>query len=1154
MSKSDLYAQLKDLAADLNVVSPLGWIGVRKALYQPAINELQAAIQRRAALYAQARRMALARNDEVLIPLRNSTIAAVQAELARLASIPVAADQPNFIIRPVQGSFRKVVTRRARKGKDSHLAIYRDVNGQPSRITYFDNAQVVPMITARFPGPPSQEAMRAHLARWIASGQIELDEGYGKHNWFWVPTGSLLSDLDMKQPFPEDIQLEAVQLGDATDDEILAAIETQALYASVDGECVFDGIIEVYAGSSYFKNMTRDSLKAEFLELDPSCLREGKYHINTAHIAKWCKKHHLSMAVGDYNGRLILKRGDWGKTRFKSFVYTINFSHLEVATTSQRHALMTYGFVQRASTDMYGLPSIMEQDDCHDELVVAATQGHKIDHIKFGPHHRAVSFVDNTAEKAYVARPQAKRDMLAWEAMYKAGIVGKDEAGSSMARLSRTFAAYYIDMPKSCLSDQVEASLLQCPGAFKFIGPAYEGPVRSFDITKAHTCALYFRRHRWGFFDVLSQWQTVKIDEDFAVVQGARYKVDKAIDYHGIKLAKGHNYDSEFIEWGLEEGVFDLLDITSVLLPTSTLDPDFAREMVDKAYETDYGKAIVNMFIGNLGCHAINPTYGYLTDAFRAELARRQGKVTGELAPNIFVVHEVETKRIRQNNLPMYRAIVEACIVMLARMTKMAVNGGGHVHEFITDCIVGTNLPDLEGQRLFPENQHGFGVIRMEELKPRSLTECYPEYRFGWRPKPSGPYHTTQFRAKTPDDLIRDGGMVLGGPGTGKSHMLANKLLPRCKELGLRTKVCAPTHAAVEVLRKSGIQATTAQKLLTSQGPDEIPIIRLMRSTDVLIVDEASMLGVDLGKAMAIAHQFGVRIIIIGDPDQLPAVDRINLKFTELEMFRNMCPAVMRLTKVHRYDAALASKLKDILDGEAVQGTPICGDILEYRHLAYTNKTVNAINQQCLSVYKAANPNIEDGDEWPAGAPVICRTNELPGTWNGRRSFIQADRTVDGIEYSDDELDKHFSLGWASTVHKAQGQTITGKLAIHECSKMSINMLYTAWSRATSLNNVHTDCAAVGFRLCWGSPSDLPARHLKTQDVIPVVVEPDSAAWAEHDLRHNELILQKLERKGPIIKGELLGKRKSKKWRVGKNRSLEQALEEAKAFQLQMYT
>lgn len=115
--------------------------------------------------------------------------------------------------------------------------------------------------------------------------------------------------------------------------------------------------------------------------------------------------------------------------------------------------------------------------------------------------------------------------------------------------------------------------------------------------------------------------------------------------------------------------------------------------------------------------------------------------------------------------------------------------------------------------------------------------------------------------------------LLTGGPGTGKTHSLrAIVTLARAK--GLRCLLAAPTgRAAKRMEEATGLAAATLHRLLdlrpggrAGRGPDN-PL-----EADLVIVDEVSMLDVLLANQLVKALPARVRLLLVGDPDQLPSV------------------------------------------------------------------------------------------------------------------------------------------------------------------------------------------------------------------------------------------------------------------------------------------
>ena len=107
--------------------------------------------------------------------------------------------------------------------------------------------------------------------------------------------------------------------------------------------------------------------------------------------------------------------------------------------------------------------------------------------------------------------------------------------------------------------------------------------------------------------------------------------------------------------------------------------------------------------------------------------------------------------------------------------------------------------------------------------------------------------------------------VITGGPGTGKTTMILG-LVRAIKSLDLNVTLCAPTGKAAKRLG----EATGLQKFKPST------VHRYLRSpyseVNVIIVDEASMLDINLFNMLISTIPDGCQLILIGDKDQLPPV------------------------------------------------------------------------------------------------------------------------------------------------------------------------------------------------------------------------------------------------------------------------------------------
>ena len=120
--------------------------------------------------------------------------------------------------------------------------------------------------------------------------------------------------------------------------------------------------------------------------------------------------------------------------------------------------------------------------------------------------------------------------------------------------------------------------------------------------------------------------------------------------------------------------------------------------------------------------------------------------------------------------------------------------------------------------------------------------------------------------------------LLTGGPGTGKTTSLRG-ILGLFEALGLKTMLCAPTGRAAQRLGDlCGQSASTIHRLLEAGYDPQSGRLAFQRDEDeplkcqAVIVDETSMVDVPLMAALLAALPSDCRLVLVGDPDQLPSV------------------------------------------------------------------------------------------------------------------------------------------------------------------------------------------------------------------------------------------------------------------------------------------
>jgi len=164
-----------------------------------------------------------------------------------------------------------------------------------------------------------------------------------------------------------------------------------------------------------------------------------------------------------------------------------------------------------------------------------------------------------------------------------------------------------------------------------------------------------------------------------------------------------------------------------------------------------------------------------------------------------------------------------------------------------------------------------------------------------------------QMQEEAVREAARQGFLVVtGGPGTGKTTTI-NAIIRYFESEGMDIRLAAPTgRAAKRMTEATGYEAQTIHRLLElSGGPDndgkssasferneQNPL-----ETDVVIIDEMSMVDIHLMHALLKALVPGTRLVLVGDVNQLPSVGPGSV--LKDIIYSDAFP-VLRLTKIFR--------------------------------------------------------------------------------------------------------------------------------------------------------------------------------------------------------------------------------------------------------------
>lgn len=224
----------------------------------------------------------------------------------------------------------------------------------------------------------------------------------------------------------------------------------------------------------------------------------------------------------------------------------------------------------------------------------------------------------------------------------------------------------------------------------------------------------------------------------------------------------------------------------------------------------------------------------------------------------------------------------------------------------------------LEADRLVKQRLAGISVIYLPRLYEAEQTcaqrllsfaaESFPaphglEKKIRGAEQESGVEYSPEQKQAIREAAGRGLLLITGGPGTGKTTILRG-ILSLLGQMQLRCLLAAPTgRAAKRLTEVTGEDASTIHRLLEAGIDPNTGNMVFARDednplkADAVIVDEMSMVDVELLHALLRAIPQGKRLILVGDPDQLPPVGP---GFPFSDMLRSGVLPAVRLTEIFR--------------------------------------------------------------------------------------------------------------------------------------------------------------------------------------------------------------------------------------------------------------
>lgn len=340
--------------------------------------------------------------------------------------------------------------------------------------------------------------------------------------------------------------------------------------------------------------------------------------------------------------------------------------------------------------------------------------------------------------------------------------------------------------------------------------------------------------------------------------------------------------------------------------------------------------------------------------------------------------------------------------------------------------------------------------------------------------------------------------VITGGPGTGKTTVVQT-IIRLAEQEGLRILLCAPTgRAAKRLAETTQRKAKTIHRLLVPDG--HVGAMQVfeynetkMLPADLVIVDEVSMLDMEMMYHLLSALKPQCRCILVGDADQLPSVGagavlhdiiasgqvpvvRLDTIFRQKEggrivtnahLINSGCLPVVNEDTEFRFveidnEADGAEKISALYNSELLE----TGDKFAVQVLSPMYKNPCGVDNLNQLIQERFNPPAEGKAElkgknvvFRVGDKVMQKHNDYEkGVFNGdmgeifaiQKDMVYVRYPEQDVKYEGQEVDE-ITLAYAITVHKSQGSeyhTVIMVLVNSHAIMLQRNLFYTAVTRA----------------------------------------------------------------------------------------------------------
>ena len=448
---------------------------------------------------------------------------------------------------------------------------------------------------------------------------------------------------------------------------------------------------------------------------------------------------------------------------------------------------------------------------------------------------------------------------------------------------------------------------------------------------------------------------------------------------------------------------------------------------------------------------------------------------------------------------------------LIEEAVELEIAEGGLVRDSLNSCEMSNSLPAIFLKHLYRDERLIANMLHVLvrgqppwKLQPR--IEIDPDQAIPWVEHRLNLELAASQQQAIRQALISKALVITGGPGVGKTT-LVSAIVQILTEQHLRLQICAPTGRAAKHMQGiTGLEARTIHRLLEfdpathrfRRGPG-FPL-----ECDLLVVDEVSMIDIQLMAFLLAALPETSALLLVGDVDQLPSVGPGQVL---ADVIASGVVPVARLSKVFRQAASSrivtsahaisAGKIPDLMPPDrseltdfyflqadsAEQAVPLIVKLVTERipqrfqlnpieqvqvlcpmaRGGCGSRALNAELQQWLNPEPATLVE-RFGSRFAPGDKVMQLANDYEKeVFNGDLGIVNNINETSNeltvlfdsraVVYNWGELDT-IVLAYACTIHKSQGSeypAVIIPLLMQHYTMLQRNLIYTAITRGKQL-------------------------------------------------------------------------------------------------------